>query len=248
MLASITDNRLCQLGWAVNHSTGEVRRVVCGRWSCEPCGRSRRRQFLARTRRETYDRFITLTHPPSSGVPTAENIRNESRAWSRARQWLKRKHGLGQYVWTRELTKSGLLHLHILVKSRFVPQRELARKVESYGFGKITDIRRVRSRVAQAYVAKYLAKANINWPRYTRRAQTSVRDVREANTDWHFLRQWEWAAKYGLPAVCGDHDEGTSPQERAGFRRTFGGRQTEFALTSLVTVRKSQSTWQDPGG
>lgn len=247
MLVSATDNRLCQLGWAVNRSTGEVKCVVCGRWSCEPCGRSRRRQFLARVRRETYDRFITLTHTPDRGLPTPENLRASSRAWSRTRQYLKRKYNLGQYVWVRELTRRGNLHLHVLVKSQFVPQRELAKQVESYGFGKVTDIRYVRSDHAQGYIAKYLSKANINWPKYTRRAQTSVRDVRAPHGDWDFLRQWQWAAQYGVPAMRGSDDERRSPQERAVERRTWGGRQQEF-LTSLVTVRKTQSPWQDPGG
>lgn len=230
---------LCQVGWVVSRDTGEVRAVGCGRWLCVSCGPRRRRRYAARLYSRRWDRLITFTQPPLKGEATRENLRDQARAWRRVWQWARRR-GMTDYAWVRELgARTGRLHLHVIVKSPFLPHRQLKRACVRNGFGSVVDVRKIRSKEAVRYVAKYLSKGTSAYPRYTRRVQTNVPAVRGSNQDWLFLHPWEWATVYPVSDVPAGADE-------IRFSRDHRGRQIELPL---IPSRKTASRdWQDPGG
>jgi hypothetical protein len=183
----------CQVGFLAHLTARKFLRVGCGRWTCPLCGPRKVVRFRRRIEARRWQRMVTLTQPADVGAPTREHVRLQARAWARLRHDLRRRYGLSDYVWVREQAPSTRrLHLHLLIRSGYVPQRQLSRLAARAGFGAVCDIRRVRGRGGPAYVAKYLAKdaAVARWPRYTRRAQTSVRDNRCQGDDngWRFYR------------------------------------------------------------
>ena len=225
----------CQVGFLAHLTKRTFLRVGCGKWSCPLCGPRKVRRFRRRIEARRWQRLVTLTQPADVGEPTREHVRAQARAWARLRHELRRRYGLSDYVWVREQARAwarlrhdlrrlyGLsdyvwvreqapatrrLHLHLLIRSGYIPQRALSRLAARAGFGAVCDIRRVRGRGGPAYVSKYLAKdaASARWPRYTRRAQTSVRDSRcqASDSGWRFYRMagpWPDVREYVLDAA-----------------------------------------------
>ena len=183
----------CQVGFLAHLTKRTFLRVGCGRWTCALCGPRKVIRFRRRIQARRWQRMVTLTQPADVGAPTREHVREQARAWARLRHDLRRLYGLSDYVWVREQAPATRrLHLHLLIRSGYIPQRALSRLAARAGFGAVCDIRRVRGRGGPAYVSKYLAKdaASARWPRYTRRAQTSVRDngCQAPDSGWRFYR------------------------------------------------------------
>ena len=196
----------CQVGFLAHLTERRFLRVGCGRWTCALCGPRKVVRFRRRIEARRWQRMVTLTQPADVGAPTRDHVRAQAQAWARLRHELRRRYGLSDYVWVREQAPSTRrLHLHLLIRSGYVPQRHLSRLAARAGFGPVCDIRRVRGRGGPAYVSKYLAKdaASARWPRYTRRAQTSVRDSRcqAHDSGWRFYRMdgpWPDVREYAL--------------------------------------------------
>lgn len=91
-------------------------------------------------------RFVTLTLAPVEWQPCRQKLRDLRRLLAR------RGYGGWEVAWTRELTSSGLPHVHALQKGPYVPQKEL-----QAAWGAIVDIRAIRRRGAER-TARYALK------------------------------------------------------------------------------------------
>lgn len=184
-------------GNLINHSTGEIYAASCKKWDCRTCGPRAARRFVARvlrTPRFTY--FVTLTAPPHPPELDAPLVRGFNRSWRTWRQWLKRNAGVGHCTWTLERgSKHGHLHRHAMIEtSRRFSYSDARAALVRAGCGPVCDFKRIKSKgsvqAGARYIGKYLAKhlGDAHWPRYTRRAQCSIKDNRlPPGPAWHFV-------------------------------------------------------------
>lgn len=107
----------------------------CKSWRCERCASYMRGQWIARLETAHPQRFFTLTAIPSS----------QRTLWMATKGLFKdlrrRRDRSWEYFLTCDRNPKGTgLHLHGLQRGDFVPQRQLSRLAEAYGFGKRAHI------------------------------------------------------------------------------------------------------------
>lgn len=211
-------NDSCQalVGNYFNPTTGELVPARCKKWSCKFCGPRAARRFVARVMRaKSYSYAITLTARPHGAV-TRELVQNFNACWRSWKQWLRREVGaLGDCSWSLELgPKSGHLHRHLLIHTRrsFSYKRARAALVRC-GLGAVCDFKPIKSqnsaRAGGRYLGKYLAKTTAEhhtlWPRYSRRAQTTVPALAHPKTDFIFVPRprdvWRRRAEAAIPLI-----------------------------------------------
>jgi len=126
----------------------------------------RRRQLMARAATGDPDKFITLTvNPALPGTPD-DHALILSNGWRNAVKRLRRAFPGKriEYLAVFEKHKSGEPHLHLLVKSPFIPQAVLSQMMRELIDSPIVDIRAIRGqRSAILYVAKYVTKDNVRF-------------------------------------------------------------------------------------
>jgi len=107
-------------------------------------------------------RFLTLTvNPRREGTPETRLL-ELANAWRLVVKRLRRLHPNEpiEYLAIVEETKAHEPHLHILLRSPFIPQRYISDCMATLIDAPIVDIRRIRhSRQIIQYVAKYVTKA-----------------------------------------------------------------------------------------
>lgn len=139
-----------------------VRPLYCRSWNCDICQPKRRAQLMANAASGNPNRFLTLTVNPRIGSDPADRLRKLARAWRVAVQRLRRLYGNDaiNYLAIVEETKQGEPHLHILLRSRYIPQKLISSIMAELIDSPIIDIRAIKS-VKQVvhYIAKYIAKA-----------------------------------------------------------------------------------------
>lgn len=131
----------------------------CNKWSCESCAK-RKAIILANRVREGFKgeriRFATFTDKGEGSFST--RLKNLKSAWNRLRLDLCRKYGLTKFFWVLEFGhEHGRPHLHCLLNC-YIPQRKLSELAARAGFGRIVDIREVKTGGGFGYVFKYLHK------------------------------------------------------------------------------------------
>lgn len=108
------------------------------------------------------NRFLTLTVNPSIGSDPEERLRLLAHGWRVCVQRLRRLYGVNEinYFAVVEETKQGEPHLHILLRSPFLPQRLISTIMADLIGAPIVDIRAIKGmREVVRYVAKYITKA-----------------------------------------------------------------------------------------
>lgn len=106
-------------------------------------------------------RFLTLTVNPAVYDSPDERLRKLSWAWRTVVKRLRRKYGRDsvEYFCVVEATKKGEPHLHILLRGRYLPQKELSTAMAQLIQSPIVYIERVKSQKQVVnYVAKYVSK------------------------------------------------------------------------------------------
>jgi len=201
--------------WTLVKDLGDERRarpLYCRSWRCEVCQPRRRSQLMALAASGEPVRFLTLTVNPSTGENQYDRLRALSAAWNVVVKRLRRMFPGKQveYLAVVEATKAGEPHLHILLRSPFLPQKTLSEWFRDLIGAPIVDIRSIRSmREVVRYVAKYVSKAPAQFgtaKRYwcsTGYAQDS-RDAEQkgdqSGVRWHIdrrtlgeiLAEWVW--------------------------------------------------------
>jgi len=155
---------LCTEWSLVKHAPTEraLKLLYCRAWNCPICRPRRKRQLLALASSGEPNRFLTLTVNPRIGDSPEHRLRLLSHAWKVLVKRLRREHGTKaiQYLAVVEQTKLGEPHLHILLRSPFLPQKVLSSAMQDLIGAPVVDIRKIRNqREVVRYVAKYITKA-----------------------------------------------------------------------------------------
>jgi hypothetical protein len=229
-------------------ATGQLIPARCKKWSCKFCGPRRARRWIARIRRAArVDYFLTLTAPPHGAV-TRALVKKFNASWRSFLQWLKREiKGIGDISWTLEQgKKTGHLHRHVLIQTgrSFSYKRARAALVRS-GHGAVCKFIPVRSsqsaRVGSGYLGKYLGKMldehSTQWPRYSRRAQTTVPELRsESPFEYKFISKpgviWRRRGESHDPVI-----------DYVGGKEEYVGGQRELTLNQIEKLR--QAEWKE---
>jgi hypothetical protein len=135
--------------------------LACKTWDCDVCGPRRRQRLVDEGIAGNPTRFITLTSKPGIHQTPDLAARALVDAWARMYRAARRRWCPGgvEFLAVFEKTKQGWPHLHILVRSAFIPQWWLSQELEKHTGAKIVDIQLIRhvKKIAN-YVSKYVAK------------------------------------------------------------------------------------------
>lgn len=203
----------------------------CKSWGCETCNPRRQRQLRGMAAGGRPDKFITLTADPSKFASPEQAAAALARGWRLIVKRIKRTwpNNRIEYLCVFEAHKSGWPHLHILARSKFIPQRWLSAAAAEILQSPIVDIRAVKSpRMAAYYVAKYVGKAPGHFGTSKRYWHTKLwTNKQDAKTHWikmfagTWIRSrrdiWRWAVqleRFGY--LCWWDDDGSL----AGWRDT----------------------------
>jgi hypothetical protein len=144
---------------SVGSLTMAVMRLKCKSWSCPVCsvekayiiGERCRNGFTANEAR-----FLTLTM--AHNTSTEQSLIDIKKAWNRLRLAITRKFGSLKFCWVIEGHKtSPYPHMHVII-DKFIPKKWLDAHTERVGFGKISDIRKIKDKHIMGYIVKYLGK------------------------------------------------------------------------------------------
>jgi len=136
----------------------------CRSWGCDLCSPDRRRGLMAKAASGEPTRFLTLTVNPRRGGSPEERLAGLAHAWRILVKRLRRANPTDpiEYLAIVELTKRGEPHLHILLRSPYIPHALISAAMDELIDAPIVDIRRIREpKEVIRYVAKYLTKANV---------------------------------------------------------------------------------------
>jgi len=178
-----------------------ARPLYCRSWRCDICNPRRRSQLMAKAASGEPSRFLTLTVSPDTGANPYERLMALSGAWNvlvkRLRRMFPDKEV--EYLAIVEETKAGEPHLHILLRSPFVPQRLISDAMKELINAPIVDIRKIKNmREVIRYVAKYIAKAPAQFGSAKRYwcskawevpDDTKVEDYEPIGTAWSIVRE-----------------------------------------------------------
>lgn len=155
---------MCQRNGVVVKKQGSrvtIYPVRCKSWSCPDCKQYRARLLRAQAYEGKPNRFVTLTVNPHNFETPEERCRQMTLAWRDfVREW-RRTHGGAriEYMYVIEATKRGEPHMHILVRSDYIPQDELSAWMGERTGAPVVTIERPRTvRGVAKYVTKYVTK------------------------------------------------------------------------------------------
>lgn len=158
---------------------GRIWRPPCKRWSCPVCGQKNASDwgYVAMYGTQKYiDQdvrmaFVTVTSHERLDAQRAIEVWPV--AWKKLYSRIKRKFGAGEYIMVTEKTKRGVLHVHAVVTWE-IDKRWLKDNARACGLGYQAAVLPIEwAAGAAAYVAKYLTKNNVMWPKGWRRVRLS---------------------------------------------------------------------------
>ena len=154
---------LCGQGTRVNHAAAGrcLLPRYCNCWSCGDCAPKKKKRVMAEIAGGEPNIFLTITWKVRPGWTPVEAARALSDAWAKYAALYNRRHGPGslQYCVVREPTEAGWPHMHIAVRARWIPKRELSAFLEAEIQSPIIKLISLDGvhRIA-AYLAKYMTK------------------------------------------------------------------------------------------
>lgn len=102
--------------------------------------------------RNEFIAFLTLT----SSLESPADI---THSWEKLKKRIRRGYGNFEYIWVRERTQSGLVHMHILFRGPYIPQDWISKNWEEIHKAKIVYVEAVwDTGKAIRYMMKYLSK------------------------------------------------------------------------------------------
>ena len=143
--------------WHIETKQRHLFAVGCRRWTCSVCGAIKRRRLVQQIVRARPNRFITLTCKHEGSIESQH--KRMVKALPRLITELRSQMPAGiEYLRMLEWCKDGYPHFHLLVRSRYIDQRELSALWNRLTDAKIVDIRKAHGG-STGYVAKYITKA-----------------------------------------------------------------------------------------
>lgn len=134
----------------------------CRSWQCQECAEERARQLKALAHSGAPNTFLTLTSRRRPGITPAHAAKQLAWCWRVIRLRLMRQAKTKHlpFIAVFEATKLGWPHLHILLRSRWIDQKQLSEWMAELHDSPIVYIERIDNRARlNAYVAKYAGKA-----------------------------------------------------------------------------------------
>lgn len=172
--------------WLRSISSGLTLPPACRAWRCDHCGPRKATRTGAAVDAAGYTRWVTLTNAPADARQGA----------ARAAHLFRRAVGGFEWIWTLERgQKTGMVHLHGMVRSKYLPQRQLSELAAQAGWGRNVWIA-AGVNTAGGYAAKcagYAAKGFESYPEW--------RALNGGARPWHWSRGYtagtpmrEWVA------------------------------------------------------
>jgi len=177
----------------------------CNRWTCLECCPKRKSRLKGEAYRGRPNTFITLTVNPEIGTSKDCRARSLVDAWRKVRRRAKKGWGNATvpFIAVFEETKAGEPHLHILCRTKWIPQDWLSDEMKREIGAPIVDIRRIKGRKQVAsYVTKYVGKNPEKFPGCKRywRSQDYILEKKPAYEDPLGTAKNRWFEK-GLPSA-----------------------------------------------
>jgi len=138
-----------------------VRVLYCRCWTCDTCAPRRKSQLMAQAASGLPTRFLTLTVNPTVGRNPNQRLQLLAHAWRILVMRLRRRYPQApiEYLAIVEATERGEPHLHILLRSPYIPQAWLSSAMSEVLNSPIVDIRAIKNqRQVLYYIAKYITK------------------------------------------------------------------------------------------
>lgn len=136
--------------------------IKCNRWSCDFCRPHRKKRLVAKGTSGHPDTFLTLTSSPETADTPEAAAKVLVKAWRLVRREAERRYGYKRipFLAVFEATKSGMPHLHILLRCKWLDQAWLSARMAHHARAPIVDIRRIqRMQTVVRYLFKYIGKA-----------------------------------------------------------------------------------------
>lgn len=155
---------LCSEACLVNHGLAKVRAITlrCRCWSCGLCRPMRKARLCADMADGRPNKLLTLTTRVVEGGDRVAEARRQGVAFGALIRLIRRRCD-GQelaFFAVREATEQGWPHLHVALRSPYIPQAWLAEKWEELTGSFVVDIRKIwRAGGVAGYLAKYIGKA-----------------------------------------------------------------------------------------
>jgi len=188
---------ICRQWTLVKHSNPfEYARVLkCRSWQCDFCAPERKSQLLALAASGRPQRFLTLTINPDVGTDPRNRLRLLSHAWRTLVKRLRRLYPGSdiEYLCVVEETKNHEPHLHILLRSPYIPQSLVSGAMRELIHSPIVDIRAIRNQgEVVRYVAKYITKAPKQFERSKRYWHSTRYEIEPPEEATTALKDGEW--------------------------------------------------------
>jgi len=177
----------------------------CKRWGCNVCGRKRSTHLAKRVELAKPNRLITFTTWTLAYPTPREAYDGTRRALRQVVAKLRRRYTEFEYLRVLERHKNGYPHYHCVVRSPYIPQKELSELWAELTMSPIVDVRKIKQRDrVYYYVMKYLAKqSHIPWTnRRVAWSRNFFRDdgwtppdtLKLSGREWHDLHPSDYAA------------------------------------------------------
>ena len=136
-----------------NPNSGEILPVPCNTWACSICGPAKASRLGMLAAAAEPQRFITLSKAGPDPRTAYRRLTVLSRGLRRAgKGW--------EYLAVPEAHRNGSWHLHVLQRGDYIPQRELSRRADSAGMGRVCWIEGIQNsgEAVPRYLVKYITK------------------------------------------------------------------------------------------
>jgi len=158
--------------------------LKCRSWGCELCEPRRKKQLIAEGMGGAPCTFLTLTYRARSTETPDEAAPKLTRAWRLVRLRLMRKFHWRKlpFLAVMEKTENGWPHLHILLRTRYIPVKLISQYMQEIVDSPVVWIEKINNKSrAAGYCAKYCGKAANKFKTAKRYWQSRDYDLRE---DW----------------------------------------------------------------
>jgi hypothetical protein len=216
---------MCGVGTLINDSEhgAQIKAAGCRSWLCEWCAPGRARSCEIEARRGRPNRFLTLTCTPDVGMSALDRRRIMGEAWPVFVKRIKRylNNGTFEYWAVCEKTQLGEPHFHVLIRSKFLPQKLLSQWWKELTGAYVVWIVEVKkSERAASYVSKYLTKGLERfgtYKRYWKSKNYVLPETEKAEETWE-RKVWRYVKEHVDDVVFARTREGWQrvPHQGAG--------------------------------
>jgi hypothetical protein len=221
----------------------QLRPITCKRWGCGYCAPRKIRKLAFLTNGATPNRWIRLGVNPEQYTSPKEAWEKTTTQVPELCRQLRKTRGECEYLRVCELHQSGMPHYHAMLRSNFIPQRELSQIWGDLTGAPVVYIAKIDQTFSSfRYLTKYLTKLHrIEWtdrhvsyskaffhPEDLEKLAYPKRDVLQKSED----HPWKWLAdRYGWENVALEQDGSfTLPENEANPNEPLNEKTQDWKL------------------